>query len=202
MFRRPTPATIIASAALFFSLAGATVARATVLVGPRSEPIGGQWQRWMNRSLEPTPRGRVAVRLFVPKPCRPAVGCFNPGDSIIYVEKGASDARFALMHEIGHLFDRRYLDRRERQRFEYLDGWDHGDGYGYVPWSTDTARPWEPDGGDPPGTPIEDFANTYASCAIYGLHPTVWYMNDWQGWDCSWANYRAACALIRRAIGS
>lgn len=181
-----------------------TQASAALLVGPSGRPIGGRWQQWVNNSREPTPHQRLRLVLAIPKPCGNVDGCLesvfphgaardwaNGHPAVIYVRPSAKDARFALMHELGHAFDLLYLTPADRKRFEYLDGWHHGDGYGYQPWSVD--------GGDPAGSPNEDFANTYASCSIWGAHPHEWSMNLWQGWDSNWASYRAACELIRSA---
>lgn len=177
--------------AVIVGLALAAPAQAVVLVTPQGQPVGGKWQRWANESKVPTARIRIPFALTIPKACGNVDGCIGGKPVTIHIRPAARDARFALMHELGHAFDELYLTRIERHRFEYLDGWGHADyGYKYAPWSVHHT--------DPPGSPNEDFANTYASCAIYGLYPRTWYMNLWPNWDSNWASYRAACGLIRR----
>jgi hypothetical protein len=104
-------------------------------------------------------------------------------------------ARFALAHEIGHIYDTQTLTDENRARLTGLMGfpadtvWDD---------QRDAESCWK-------RCPLEMFADAYAACAIGatpGVHriPGRGRVYDWQttyGYEPSQGTHREVCAVIR-----
>jgi hypothetical protein len=82
--------------------------------------------------------------------------CFDGGGACALSSSGGvwAQGRFALAHELGHVFDTRVLTPSDRAWFTQLLDL--------------TGRPWGASGGWP--DPAERFADAYAACAV-GLSP-------------------------------
>jgi len=96
--------------------ASARAAKGAVkLVTPRGGPLKGRWQDWADRALVPTVTGRVKVRL-VPCPARPAAaGCvYTRRPRTVFLRPGLRDPRGVLLHELGHVYDLRVMNNRDR----------------------------------------------------------------------------------------
>src|SRR3954463_16089195 len=88
------------------------------LVAPGGRALGGPWQRWARASLMPTVRGRVTVHLSGCPALPRAAGCvYRQRPHTIYVRQGVRRPRAVLLHELGHLFDLRVMNNRDRGRF-------------------------------------------------------------------------------------
>ena len=123
---------------------------AVKLVTPRGRSLKGPWQAWADRALVPTVSGRVRVRMQR-CPARPAAaGCvYTKRPRTIYVRPGLRDPRGVLLHELGHVFDHKVMNDRDRGRFRRLMG-------------RKRAKWWR--GARPLG---EQFAEAYSWCARY-----------------------------------
>lgn len=100
---------------LLAALLCAAPAQAVELVNPDGSPVGGKWQRWANAARVPTVRGSLPFSTDASDLCGGARGCSwgwpGSGTSALSV---ASD-RDSLYFELGHIFDWRYLTRRDRR---------------------------------------------------------------------------------------
>jgi hypothetical protein len=123
---------------------------AVQLVTPRGRPLRGRWQGWAGRALVPTVRGRVRVR-FARCPARPAAaGCvYTRRPRTIFVRPGLHDPRGVLLHELGHVYDLKVMNNRDRGAFRRIMG-------------REAARWWK--GARPLA---EQFAEAYSWCARY-----------------------------------
>jgi hypothetical protein len=112
-------------------------------------PIRGKVHTWLHQAKAPLVGGRVKV-LHAPCPGHPAfVGCvFDARPRTLFLSPGAHEPRLILYHELGHVFDLRVLNGRERKRFKRIMGIHRSGWFG---------------GGLPPA---EWFADGYASCAV------------------------------------
>jgi len=115
-------------------------------------------------------------------PARPnAVGCvYSTRLSTVYLDGDRAVLPATLYHELGHLFDWRVLNNRERRRFKRLvgkarQGWFRG-----------------------PREPAEQFAEAYSFCARYRRIKSIRAYTTY-GYDPSPGEHRAACRLIREA---
>jgi hypothetical protein len=98
--------------------AGASAVSALTLTAPGGRALGGPWQRWASASLMPTVRGRVTVRLRGCPALPRAAGCvYRKRPRTIYIRRGIRRPRSVLLHELGHLFDLRVMNNRDRGRF-------------------------------------------------------------------------------------
>ena len=95
----------------------------TTLVGRSGRPLPGRWQKWVRRSIVPIVDGRVKVSL-AGCPAHPrAVGCvYSTRLGTVYIDQDRAVLPATLYHELGHLFDWRVLNNRERRRFKKLEG--------------------------------------------------------------------------------
>ena len=123
---------------------------AVKLVTPRGKRLKGRWQRWADRALVPTVAGRVKVRR-ARCPARPsAAGCvYTKRPRTVWLSPRLRDPRGVLLHELGHVFDLKVMNNRDRGVFRRLMGrraarWWHG------------RRPL-----------AEQFAEAYSWCARY-----------------------------------
>ena len=123
---------------------------AVKLVTPRGRALKGPWQAWANRALVPTVRGRVRVRMQRCPALPAAAGCvYTKRPRTIYVRPGLRDPRGVLLHELGHVFDLKVMNNRDRGAFRRL-------------MRRRSARWWR--GARPLG---EQFAEAYSWCARY-----------------------------------
>lgn len=168
--------------AAVLSQSGVAHGRALTAVSASGDPMGGSYQRWIDRSRTPTVRGKVRL-VLTGCPARPRfVGCvYSRRLHTIYLTRGAPKMRSVLYHELGHLFDYRLLSGRERGAYKRLIG--------------PSGRSWF--GGLNP--PAEQFAEGYALCArkrrIAQATPGQY------GFRTSPRRHASVCALIRRAAG-
>jgi hypothetical protein len=153
----------------------------TVLVARSGRPLPARWQRWVKRSLVPLVNGRVKVGLKGCPDHPRAVGCvYSTRLSTVYIDQGRAVLPATLYHELGHLFDWRVLNNRERRRFKRLVGMG--------------SRGWF-SGRTPPA---EQFAEAYSFCARYRRIRSIRGYTTY-GYDPSPGAHRSACALIKRA---
>jgi len=178
--RKPSAATIVASVALFLSLAG--TAQAVTLVTPQGQPVGGQWQRWANAVRVPTYRGTVTLNLSPSAAtiCFGASGCTAAQDGNAPPEitlatnaqafRGSDTPRETLLYELGHVFDFEYLTNADRRAFLRLWGMRRS----VSSWWAGEAHPSF-------AVPGERFSEYYLDCAE-SAHPAL----------------PAFCALVRQ----
>jgi hypothetical protein len=98
------------------------------------------------------------VLVRAPCPQSPAAeGCIEPSTATIWLRPGLTRqrARAILQHELGHLYDWRYLDDVEREQFRALARIPAG-----AAWYEGRSL-----------APAERFADAYASCAL-GYRPS------------------------------
>ena len=131
-------------------------------VKPNGRPIVGKLHSWLHEAKVPLVRGRLEIRREG-CPGRPVLlGCvWTPAPRTLYLYPRAPDLRTVLYHELGHTFDLRVLNQRERAKFKRIigirrRGWFSG------------ALP-----------PAEWFADGYKACAIRSrvrrrAHPTFY----------------------------
>jgi len=106
-------------------LAAPPVARTAQSVGPElrltapgGHALRGKWQRWAHASLIPTVGGRVTVRMTGCPALPRAAGCvYRKRPRTIYLRRGVRRPRAVLLHELGHLFDLRVMNNRDRRSF-------------------------------------------------------------------------------------
>ncbi len=122
--------------------------RTLTAVTKSGKRMPGPYQRWIDRALVPTVRGRVHI-LLTGCPRRPRfAGCvYSRRLHTIYMKRRVRQRRQVLYHELGHLFDFRLLSHAERRAYKRLVG--------------QPRRGWF--GGVNP--PSEQFAEAYALCA-------------------------------------
>lgn len=150
-------------------------------VDGKGRAIRGSIHAWMHQAKVPLVGGRVRIR-HRSCPGNPSLaGCvFSRRPRTLYLRPGLREPRRLLYHELGHVFDLRVLNRRERGAFKRIVGI--------------RRRGWFR-GGLPPA---EWFADGYAGCAVrqklrrrarptpYGYTPTP-------------RQHARVCRLIRRA---
>jgi hypothetical protein len=157
-------------------------ARTLTAVSKNGKPMGGSYQRWIDRSRIPMVSGRVRI-VLTGCPGRPkVVGCvFTRRLRTVYLRRGTPRIREVLYHELGHLFDLRLMSRGERRLYKRLIG--------------QRRRAWF--GGVNP--PAEQFAEAYALCALRRRISRT--AHGAYAFRTSPRRHAAACALIRRAAG-
>jgi hypothetical protein len=162
-------------------MAAPALARTPVAVDEMGRPIRGLLHTWLRQAKVPLVRGRVQIRQ-VPCPLNVTLaGCvFTAHPRILYLRPGAANPRRVLYHELGHVFDLRVLNSRERRRFKRIvgihrTGWFHG--------------------GLPPA---EWFADGYAACAIR-LHLRHRNTPTPYGYAPTRRQHARVCRLIRAA---
>jgi len=153
----------------------------TVLVGRSGRALPARWQRWVRRSLVPVVNGRVKVGLNGCPGHPRVVGCvYSTRLSTVYIDGDRAVLPATLYHELGHLFDWRVLNNRERRRFKRLLG------MGSRGWFSGRMPP------------AEQFAEAYSFCARYRRIRSIRAYTTY-GYDPSPSTHRTACALIKRA---
>lgn len=141
-----TAAAGLAAAALTLLLLAAPAGAKTTLVldgVERPEP----YQRYVDQARVPTPEMRVPLVLSAER-CRGREACTN-GTTIWLGDPFWQ--RYAVLHELGHVYDRHVLEDRHRHRFHAL----------MRDW-----RPWD-------DAVEEVFADAYWSCSMNGRRPAV-----------------------------
>jgi hypothetical protein len=174
------------TASLLLAIAGPLAASAALAHPPapvdeRGRAISGKLHTWMHQAKVPLVRGRVQIRRQSCPGHPELAGCvFTARPRTFYMRPSARDPRTVLYHELGHAFDLRVLNQRERGAFKRIvgirrRGWFNG------------ALP-----------PAEWFADAYAGCAYrvqlrrparrtaYGYRPTR-------------RQHARVCLLIRKA---
>jgi hypothetical protein len=151
-------------------------------VDDRGRQITGRLHAWMHQAKVPLVRGRVRIRREACPGHPELAGCvFTLRARTFYMKPGVPDPRRLLYHELGHVFDFRVLNNRDRRRFKRILGIH--------------SRGWML-GGLPPS---EWFADGYAACAIRGrIHrrarPTEY------GYAPTRRQHARVCRLIRAAV--
>ena len=91
------------------------------LTGPEGRSLNGSWQRWARASLMPTVGGRITLKLGGCPALPRAAGCvYRKRPRTIYLRSGLRRPRSVLMHELGHLYDLRVLNNRDRGSFRRI----------------------------------------------------------------------------------
>lgn len=150
-------------------------------VNDRGRAITGKLHSWIHQAHVPLLRGRVQIRRHACPGYPLFAGCvFTARPRTLYLSPSARAPRLVLYHELGHAFDFRVLNNRERRRFKRILGIQRSGWFG---------------GGLPPS---EWFADAYSACATR--------LGEWRRALSSSYGYRPtrrqhlrACALIRRA---
>ena len=161
--------------------AGERAETKTTLVASSGRPLPKRWQRWVRRSLMPIVRGRVKVgRRGCPAHPR-SVGCvYSDRLSVVYIDERRAVLPATLYHELGHLFDWRVLNNRDRRRFKRLLGKSRQG------WFSGREKP------------AEQFAEAYSFCARYRRIRSIRTYTTY-GYDPSPAQHRRACQMIVEA---
>jgi hypothetical protein len=158
---------------------GARAAADLSLAAPGGKPLGGPWQRWARASLMPTVGGRVTVRLGGCPALPRAAGCvYSKRPHTIYLRRGVRRPRSVLLHELGHLFDLRVMNNRDRGRFRRIMR------------ATPRRKWWA---GRIPLA--EQFAEAYSFCARYRRIVSIGRYASYH-YRPSRTQHRSTCALI------
>jgi hypothetical protein len=147
-FARSIPVSVAMLAAA--TIGGTAFAHPPAPVDERGRAITGKLHLWMHQAKVPLVAGRVQIRRRS-CPGHPGLsGCvFSRRPRIVFMRRGVRDPRRLVYHELGHVFDLRVLNRRERAAFKRIMGI--------------RRRGWFR-GGLPPA---EWFADGYADCALH-----------------------------------
>ena len=171
----------MAAMAAMAAVAAPALAHPPTPVDLRGRELGGATHRWLHQAKVPLPKGRVQI-IRGACPGHPSYDAcvITRRPRRIYMAVRLNQPRRLLYHELGHVFDLRVLNNRERRGFKKImgirrKGWFRG------------ALP-----------PAEWFADGYARCAYrtrvrrrqgsspYGFRPTV-------------RQHRRICLLLARA---
>jgi hypothetical protein len=145
---------------------------------PGGRPLSGSWLRWARASLMPTVGGRVTVRLQRCPALPRAAGCvYRRRPRTIYIKPGVRRPRSVLLHELGHLFDLRVMNNRDRGRFRKV-------------MRAPRRKWWQ---GKIPLA--EQFAEAYSFCARYPRIASIGRYASYS-YDPSRGQHRRVCALI------
>jgi hypothetical protein len=130
----------------------------------------------------PTVSGRVVIRLRRCPDLPRAAGCvYTKRPRQIWLRPGSGDARGALLHELGHVFDLLILSNRDRAAVKRI-------------FHRPQRRPWWR--GKVPVA--EHFAEGYSWCARYARIRSLRGYASYR-YDPTPDQHRKLCALIRRA---
>lgn len=179
-FLRLGRAVAVAVAAMLLA-APAALGHPPAPVDEGGRAIAGKTHRWLHQANVPLVRGRVQIRRSACPGHPVLVGCvFTARPRTLYLRREVRAPRLVLYHELGHIFDLRVLNRRERRAFKRIAGI--------------RARGWY--GGELP--PSEWFADAYSACAARlklwrAARPTSY------GYSPSRRQHVRACRLIHRA---
>jgi len=163
-------------------LGGLALAADLRLVSGAGKPLSPTWQRWAQASLVPTVSGRVTVRLSGCPALPRAAGCvYNRRPRVMYLKRGVTDIRSVFLHELGHLYDLRVMNNRDRGRFRRI-------------FDQPRRRAWWT--GKIPLA--EQFAEAYSFCARYRRIVSIASFSSYR-YRPSRAQHAAVCELIRDA---
>jgi hypothetical protein len=148
------------------------------LVSVRGRALGGPWQRWARASLMPTVGGRLTIVLTGCRALPRAAGCvYRKRPRTIYLRRGIRRPRSVLLHEMGHLFDLRVMNNRDRGRFRRI--------------MRARRRAWWKG-----RTPLaEQFAEAYSFCARYRRIVSIARYSSYH-YRPSRSQHNAVCRLI------
>jgi hypothetical protein len=154
---------------------------AVKLVTPRGRPLRGSWQRWADRALVPTVTGTVRVRL-ARCPARPsAAGCvYTRRPRTVFLRPGLRDPRGVLLHELGHVYDLKVMNNRDRGAFRRI-------------MRRKRAKWWR--GAEPLA---EQFAEAYSWCARYARIVSIARYSSYD-YRPTGRQHRRVCRLVRAA---
>jgi hypothetical protein len=157
---------------------GSATASDLTLLAPSGRPLRGPWQRWARSSLMPTVGGRVIVRMTGCPALPRAAGCvYRKRPHTIYLRRGTHRPRAVLLHELGHLFDLRVMNNRDRGRFRRIMRAGHRRWWaGKIPLA-------------------EQFAEAYSFCARYRRIVAIGRFSSYH-YRPSRRQHRSACGLI------
>jgi hypothetical protein len=148
------------------------------LLAPGGRPLGGSWQRWARASLMPVVHGRITVHLSGCPALPRAAGCvYRKRPRTVYIRRHIHRPRAVLLHELGHLFDLRVMNNRDRGRFRRI-------------MHASRRRWWA---GRIPLA--EQFAEAYSFCARYRQIVAIGRFSTYH-YRPSRSQHRSACALI------
>jgi hypothetical protein len=169
-------AAVLALAAAPQPIAGA--AAELTMTAPGGRALSGAWQRWARASLMPTVAGHVTLRLQRCPALPRAAGCvYRNRPRTIYLRPGLHRPRAVLLHELGHLFDLRVMNNRDRGRFRRIMG-------------AGRRRWWAGK------TPLaEQFAEAYSFCARYRRIVSIGRFATYH-YSPSRGQHRSVCSLI------
>jgi hypothetical protein len=141
------PAALLAATVALVAPAHAGPSRAAAdlrVTGP------AKYERWARASLMPTVGGPIKLRLIGCPALPRAAGCvYRKRPRTIYLKPRLRRPRSVLLHELGHLYDLRVMNNRDRGRFRKI--------------IAARKRPWWR--GKVPLA--EQFAEAYSFCARY-----------------------------------
>ena len=154
------------------------------LLSPGGKRLKGRWQSWADESLMPTPRLRVKVyRTGCPAEPK-AAGCvYTRRSRVIYLRAKLRDPRGVFLHELGHIFDLRVMNNRDRGRFRRTMG-------------RSPKRKWWR--GRMPLA--EQFAEAYSWCSRYTKIVSISRYSSYR-YRPSKRQHQRVCDLIQRAAG-
>jgi len=174
---------LLASVLLVLLVAPGAGAHPPAPVGPKGKPLRGSFHRWLHEARVPLVGGRIQILLGGCPGYPRFAGCvFSARPRRIYLRRGLRDPRTLLYHELGHVFDLRVMNRRDRRAFKRVmrlrgPGWYRGS-----------------------PSPSEQFADGYALCArrrtVRGAARRSAY-----GYRPSARQHERVCTLIARAAG-
>ena len=108
----------LAAALFVLAVAPASGGPDVSFTGPGGRSLHGSWERWARASLMPTVSGRITLRLSGCPALPRAAGCvYRKRPRTIYMRSGVRRPRSVLLHELGHLYDLRVMNNRDRGRF-------------------------------------------------------------------------------------
>jgi hypothetical protein len=188
---------LVAVVVLLLLPAGATAAQTTMLLTPSGQPVGGRWQRWIDRSYAPTLDGPMVLDFSRRSACQPgydppaskiaactAGGTFTPVVAAVQADpetlintvamKGTTLAwrRWVLLYEQGHVIDFEYLT--DAARSELLAMWRQPP----LPADEQMAAYWWAGESNGRGRVYgEWFSEAYALCALYPRWNRAAYLN-------------------------
>jgi hypothetical protein len=177
-------AVVVLAVVVGTSFAAWTIAKPgdTRLVRTNGRAMPKTWQRWADRSLVPTVKGRVTVHLTGCPVLPKAAGCvFRNRRRDVYIKRGVNRIKAVFLHELGHLYDLRVLNNSDRGHFRRILR------------QPKRRRWWK-------GTiPLaEQFAEAYSFCARYRTIVSIARFATYRYRPTSQQHVRG-CALMRRA---
>lgn len=173
----------------------ATPTAGTAVANPSGRRLTVPYNSWITAAKVPTPDDTVVVNPDVAAICGIGLltACSVPeyGDhppTMGYDRRGIArkERRYVFFHELGHIFDSTAMTSGARARFTRLAGYPKHFG-------------WWDERGDY-DQPLEEFADAYALCAMYGARPPYSFWGATGYWPVPRKTHGKICALVR-AIG-